>query len=80
MPADEILNAAIIGCGKHAHNHFDMIADEPRLRLEAIADFNETRHFVDCILTDTSPWSTLNDAVHTMRLCEAIYRGHKGPL
>ena len=41
-------------------------------------DFNETRHFVDCILEDRTPWSTLDDAVHTMRLCEAIRRGHKG--
>ena len=52
------------------------------LDVEAVggADFNETRHFVDCILTDRSPWSTLDDAVLTMRLCEAIHRGHKGPL
>ena len=44
------------------------------------AGFNETRHFVDCILNDRSPWSDLDDAVHTMRLCEAIRRGHKGDL
>jgi virulence factor len=43
-------------------------------------DFNETRHFVDCILEDQSPWSTLDDAIHTMRLAEAIRRGHKGEL
>lgn len=43
-------------------------------------DFNETRHFVDCILQDQTPWSTLDDAVHTMHLCEAIRRGHKGAL
>lgn len=42
--------------------------------------YNETQHFVDCILQDREPWSTLDDAVHTMRLCEAIRRGHKGPL
>ena len=44
------------------------------------ADFDETRHFVDCILNDEDPWSTLDDAVHTMRLCRAIREGHKGPL
>jgi predicted dehydrogenase len=43
-------------------------------------DFNETRHFVDCILADRTPWSTLDDAVITMQLCEAIRRGHKGEL
>lgn len=42
--------------------------------------FNETAHFVDCIINDREPWSTLDDAVHTMRLCEAIRRGHKGDL
>ena len=42
--------------------------------------FNETVHFVDCILNDREPWSTLDDAVHTMRLCEAIRRGHKGDM
>ena len=57
------------------------LVDSP-LDVDAVGgpDFNETRHFVDCILNDTSPWSTLEDAVHTMRLCEAIHRGHKGPL
>ena len=55
--------------------------DEP-LNLEAVGGegFNETRHFVDCILADRTPWSTLDDAVHTMRLCEAIRMGHKGKL
>ena len=43
-------------------------------------DFNETRHFVDCILDDQTPWSTLDDAVHTMCLGEAIGRGHKGEI
>lgn len=43
-------------------------------------DFNETRHFVDCILNDREPWSTIDDAVKTMELCEAIVAGHQGPL
>lgn len=52
------------------------------LDLEAVggADFDETRHFVDCILADRDPWSTLDDAVHTMRLCQAIREGYSGPL
>jgi predicted dehydrogenase len=52
------------------------------LDLKAVggAKFNETVHFVDCILNDREPWSTLDDAVHTMRLCEAIRRGHKGDI
>jgi predicted dehydrogenase len=55
---------------------------EGPLDLEAVGGpgFNETRHFVDCILNDRTPWSNLDDAVHTMRLCEAIRRGHKGAL
>ena len=44
------------------------------------ADFDETRHFVDCIFADEEPWSTLADAVHTMRLAQAIRDGHRGPL
>ena len=32
------LNVAVIGCGSHARSHFRMIADEPRLRLAAIAE------------------------------------------
>ena len=50
--------------------------------LENIVDpnFNETQHFADCILNDTEPWSTLEDAVQTMALCEAIERGHRGAL
>ena len=44
------------------------------------AGHDETGHFVDCILNDRTPWSTLDDAVYTMRLCEAIRRGHKGSL
>lgn len=43
-------------------------------------EFNETRHFVDCILNDTEPWSTIDDAVKTMELCEAIVAGHQGVL
>ena len=43
-------------------------------------DFDETRHFVDCIVNDRTPWSPLDDAVQTMRLCEAIRQGHKGAL
>ena len=52
------------------------------LDLEAVggANFNEVRHFVDCILADQKPWSTLDDAIHTMRLCEAIRGAHKGAL
>ena len=42
--------------------------------------FNEVVHFVDCILEDRTPWSHLDDAVHTMRLCEAVRRGHRGAL
>lgn len=44
------------------------------------AGFNEIVHFVDCILEDRTPWSTLDDAVQTMRLCEAIRAGRKGTL
>ena len=42
--------------------------------------FNEVVHFVDCILEDRVPWSNLDDAVHTMRLCEAIRGGRRGAL
>ena len=53
--------------------------EEP-LDLDAVGapGFNEVRHFVDCILEDRTPWSNLNDAVITMKLCEAIRRGHSG--
>jgi|AP95_1055475.scaffolds.fasta_scaffold06441_3 predicted dehydrogenase len=44
------------------------------------AGFNETIHFANCIFEDAQPWSTLDDAVVTMRLCEAIRSGHKGSL
>jgi len=53
---------------------------EGPLKPAVAPDFNETHHFVDCILNDTEPWSPLEDAVKTMRLCEAIERGHQGPL
>ena len=48
--------------------------------IEAVggAGFNEIVHFVDSILEDRKPWSTLDDAVQTMRLCEAIRAGHQG--
>ena len=55
--------------------------EEP-LDLDAVGGpgFNEVRHFVDCILEDRTPWSNLNDAVITMKLCEAIRSGHTGAL
>ncbi|MBV7337211.1 Gfo/Idh/MocA family oxidoreductase, partial [Chloroflexi bacterium TSY] len=55
--------------------------NEP-LDIEAVvpAHFNETRHFADCILNDTTPWSDLEDAMQTMALCEAIEQGHQGSL
>ncbi|MYE87578.1 Gfo/Idh/MocA family oxidoreductase [Candidatus Poribacteria bacterium] len=57
------------------------LCEEP-LDLDAVGgpDFNETRHFADCILNDTTPWSSLEEAVRTMELCEAIERGHRGRL
>ena len=64
--------------GYDAGRAFTVEADE----IEAVggAGFNEVVHFVDCILADRTPWSNLDDAVHTMRLCEAIRRGHRGAL
>ena len=55
--------------------------EEP-LDLDAVGGpgFNEAKHFVDCILEDRTPWSNLDDAVITMKLCEAIRRGHSGVL
>ena len=52
------------------------------LDLESVGGppFNETRHFVDCILNNIEPWSTIDDAVKTMELCEAIVAGHQGKL
>jgi predicted dehydrogenase len=57
------------------------LCEEP-LDLDAVGgpDFNETRHFADCLLNDTTPWSPLEEAVKTMELCEAIERGHRGRL
>ncbi|MCB0062848.1 MAG: hypothetical protein KDE19_12055, partial [Caldilineaceae bacterium] len=57
------------------------LVEEP-LALEGIGGpkFNETSHFVDCILNDTEPWSTIDDAVNTMDLCEAIVAGHQGKM
>ena len=43
-------------------------------------EFNETRHFVECIREDKEPWSGLEDLVKTMRLCEAIANSVKGRL
>ena len=53
-----------------------------KLDLESVGgpEYNETRHFVDCILEDKIPWSNLDDSIQTMRLCESIRAGHKGPL
>ena len=55
--------------------------EEP-LDLDAVGGpgFNEVKHFVDCLLEDRAPWSNLSDAVITMKLCEAIRRGHSGTL
>ena len=55
---------------------------EVSLDLDAVggAGFNETRHFADCILNDTTPWSPLEDLVYTMDLCQAIESGHQGQL
>ena len=56
------------------------VTDELDLEPVGGPDFNEVSHFTDCILEDRQPWSTLEDAVLTMRLCEAIRAGHRGPL
>ncbi|MDP6778122.1 MAG: Gfo/Idh/MocA family oxidoreductase [Candidatus Latescibacteria bacterium] len=55
------------------------LVEEP-LDVEAVggAEYNETRHFVDCIRQGTKPWSTLDDLVITTRLSEAIAGGTKG--
>lgn len=42
--------------------------------------FDEARHFVDCILAGQDSWSTLDEAVHTMRLSHAIREGCRGSL
>ncbi|MBT3344213.1 MAG: Gfo/Idh/MocA family oxidoreductase [Gemmatimonadetes bacterium] len=56
--------------------------DPPRLDLDAVGGehFDEVQHFTDCIFEDRQPWSTLGDAVHSMRLAEAIRSGHQGAL
>ena len=50
------------------------------LDLDAVGgkDFNETRHFINCIKESKTPWSNLEDVVKTMELCEAILNGVKG--
>jgi predicted dehydrogenase len=55
---------------------------EHSLDLDAVggAGFNETTHFADCVLNDTKPWTSLDDALKSMELCEAILDGHKGPM
>jgi len=55
-------------------------AESSGLDLQAAGreSFDEVRHFTDCILEDRQPWSTLADAVITMRLAEAIRNGHQG--
>jgi predicted dehydrogenase len=52
------------------------------LDLDAVGGpgFNETRHFVECIKEDKTPWSNLADALKTMKLCEAIEKGQRGKL
>jgi predicted dehydrogenase len=37
------LKVGVIGCGEHARGHFKMIELEPRMRLVAVADLDETR-------------------------------------
>jgi predicted dehydrogenase len=53
---------------------------EKPLDIEAVGgrDFNETRHFIECIKENKQPWSNLEDVVRTMELCEAILQGVKG--
>ena len=55
------------------------LVEEP-LDLDAVggAEYNETRHFVDCIRQGRKSWSTLDDLVVTMRLSEAIAAGTRG--
>jgi len=57
----------------------EQVYTEP-LDLDAVGGpgFNETRHFVECIKEDKTPWSNLEDALKTMKLCEAIEKGQKG--
>ncbi|MDE2717513.1 MAG: Gfo/Idh/MocA family oxidoreductase [Chloroflexota bacterium] len=37
------LRVGVIGCGRHARSHFEMIAAEPRVRLVAIAELDDGR-------------------------------------
>ena len=55
---------------------------EHPLDLDAIGGggFNETTHFADCLLNGSKPWTSLDDAVKSMELCEAILDGHKGQM
>lgn len=55
---------------------------EKPLDIDAVGgrDFNETRHFIECIKENKQPWSNLEDVVKTMELCEAILQGVKGNL
>jgi len=55
--------------------------NEP-LDLDAIGgrNFNETRHFTQCIKENKQPWSNLEDVVKTMDLCEAIIYGVTGDI
>ena len=78
IPQCELYQAAYQGADQNARGE----AYQGALDLAPIGgpDFDETRHFVDCILDEKTPWSTLDDAVHTMRLGEAIGRGHKGAI
>lgn len=57
-----------------------MLAEALDLGAEGGPRFNETRHFAECILSGRRPWSTLEDALATMHLAEAIYASHKGEL
>lgn len=55
--------------------------EEP-LDLDSVGgrDFNEARHFIECIRENKRPWSNLEDVVKTMELCEAILQGVKGKI
>ena len=39
----EPLRVAVIGAGRHARGHFEMIANEPRVQLECIAELDQSR-------------------------------------
>lgn len=38
-------------------------------------NYNETVHFLECIKENKKPWSSVEDAVKTMELCETILQG-----